>query len=141
MNNIRCMFEPKSIAVIGASTDTRKIGYTVVNNILASGYAGKVYPVNPSGGTVLNLPVHKHIGDIEDDIDVVCTVIPAPRVFESVQRCAAKGVKYNLIITSGFSEVGNSEEEKKITAYSLDHGMQPYGTSQSRQSVPLTYGT
>ena len=127
MSNIRSLFEPKSIAVIGASTDTKKIGYTVVNNILASGYKGKVYPVNPSGGTVLNLPVHKHIGDIEDDIDVVCTVIPAPRVFESVQRCAEKGVKYNLIITSGFSEVGNSEEEKKITAYALDHGMRVVG--------------
>ncbi len=145
MHHIQYLFEPRTIAVIGASTDTKKIGYTVVNNILSNGYRGHLYPVNPSGGKLLGLTVYKNILDIEDAIDVVCTIIPAPHVFESVQSCATKGVKYNLIISSGFSEVGNIEEEKRIVAYARDHGMRIvgpniFGIYSAAASLDATFG-
>jgi len=145
MDNIRYLFEPRSIAIVGASKDPKKIGYTVVSNIISNGYKGKVYPVNPSGGKLLGLTVYKNINDIDDDLDVVCTTIPAKYVFESVKNCAQKGVKYNFIISSGFSEVGNIEEEKRIASYSREHGMRIigpniFGVYSAETSLDATFG-
>lgn len=127
MNDIKRLFEPRSIAVVGASKDPAKIGYTVVRNILSGGYAGKVYPVNPAGGEVLGLPVYKAVEEIDDQVDIVCTVIPAKHVLDSVKSCASKGILYNLIISSGFSEIGNIEAEKEIAACAREHGMRIIG--------------
>ncbi len=127
MSSIKYLFEPRSVAVIGASRDMHKIGHTVVRNIILSGYKGKIYPVNPSGGEILGLPVYRSLDEIEGEVDLVCTTIPAKFVFDSVKEACKKGAKYNLIITSGFSEVGNIEEEKQIVKYANEHGMRIIG--------------
>ncbi len=127
MNDIKLLFEPRSVAVVGASKDPKKIGHTVVKNILASGYTGKIYPINPAGGEVLGLQAYPDIKDIEDTVDMVCTTIPSKFVYDSVKNCADCGVKYNVIITSGFSEIGDIETERKITDYALSHGMRVVG--------------
>jgi len=145
MDNIKYLFEPRSVAVIGASQDTKKIGYRVVDNILKSGYRGKVYPINTAGSGVLGLKAYKDVQEIEDEIDIVCTVIPAKHVFESVKRCALKGVKYNLIISSGFSEIGNTDEENRIAAFAREHGMgivgpNIFGLYSAESSIDATFG-
>ena len=94
---IKHLFEPRSVAVIGASSTPNKIGYTIVRNIVQSGYQGKVYPINPKGGEVLGLPIYKSMADIDDEIDLVTISIPSPFVFEAVKSCAGKGVKYLLL--------------------------------------------
>ena len=88
MTDIRYLFEPQSIAVIGASHDTAKIGYRVLENIVLSGYPHKVYPINPRGGEILGLQVFKTLEDINDPIDLACIVIPAKLVFDAVKSCA-----------------------------------------------------
>ncbi|NLA75300.1 MAG: acetyl CoA synthetase, partial [Deltaproteobacteria bacterium] len=113
-HDIKFLFEPRSIAVIGASQDKRKIGYSVVNNILSGGYRGKVYPVSPRGGTILGQQVYADILDIKDEVDCASIVIPANLVVNAIRKCAEKRVKYVQIITSGFSEIGNDKEEKEI---------------------------
>ena len=143
--DIKYLFEPRAIAVIGASHDETKIGYKILNNILSGGYSGKIYPVNPGGGTILGLPVFKEITQANGEIDVACVVVPAPLVFDAVKRCAQKNVKFNLIISSGFSEVGNREEEKKIVAYALDHNMRIlgpniFGIYSAISSLNATFG-
>ena len=125
--DIHYLFEPRSIAVVGASNDKSKIGYKVLHNIVAGGYAKKIYPINPRGGQIAGLPVYQSIQNIDDKIDVACIIIPAEFVFRSVQSCVEKGVKFALIITSGFSEVGNSEEENKIASYAHEHGLRILG--------------
>lgn len=124
---IQRLFEPQAIAVIGASADQQKIGHTILKNILDGGYQGNVYPVNPGGGEILNLPVYARITHIDDQVDVACIVIPAGQVFEAVEDCAAQGVKYLAIIASGFSEAGHGDEERRIVAYAHDHGMRVLG--------------
>ena len=114
--DIRLLFEPAGIAVIGASPNREKIGYKILDNIVSGGYAGRVYPVNPQGGELLGRPVFKSIGDIPEKVDVASIVIPAKFVLDAVTQCARKGVKFVQIITSGFSETGNTDEEKKIVA-------------------------
>ena len=143
--DIKWLFEPRGIAVIGASHDPTKIGYKIVNNIVSGGYPGKVYPVNPKGGSILGLQGYADITDIEDTVDIGCIVVPAPHVFEAVKRCALKGVKFNVIISSGFSEIGNREEETKIVQYARDHHMRVlgpniFGIFSATSSLNATFG-
>ncbi len=125
--DIKRLFEPRAVAVIGASLDPNKIGYKIVQNIVTNGYVGKVFPINPKGGEILGLRVYPSVHDIPDEIDVALVVVPAKAVFQTVQECAAHGVKFVPIISSGFSEVGNLEEERKIVAYAREHGMRVLG--------------
>ena len=146
MTNIRYLFEPQSIAVIGASHDTAKIGYKLLENIVVSSYPHKVYPINPRGGEILGLRVFKSIQEIDDPIDLACIVIPAKLVFGAVKSCAEKGVKIALIITSGFSEVGNVQEEKNIATYAREHGLRIlgpniFGIYSAAASLNATFGT
>ncbi|MDH4127497.1 MAG: acetate--CoA ligase family protein [Spirochaetota bacterium] len=125
--NIKYLFEPCSVAVVGASNDSNKIGYRLVENILAGGYSKKIYPINPKGGEVLGIPAYKSIKEIDDEIDLACIAIPSNYVFDAVKSCVDKNVKFIPIITSGFSEVGNIKEEKEIVSYALDNGSRILG--------------
>jgi predicted CoA-binding protein len=143
--DIKYLFEPRAIAVIGASQDESKIGFKILNNIVSGGYSGKIYPVNPGGGRILGLPVCRDINDAVSDVDMACIVVPATRVFDAVKRCAEKRVKFNLIISSGFSEVGNREEEKKIVTYAREHNMRVmgpniFGMFSATSSLNATFG-
>jgi acetate---CoA ligase (ADP-forming) len=112
--DIKYLFEPQSIAVIGASHDKKKVGYAVFNNIIAGGYKGKVFPISPKGGNIDGYNVFTDILEIEDGVDCASIVIPAHLVKDAVRKCAQKKVKFIQIITSGFSEIGNVREEKEI---------------------------
>jgi len=139
------LFEPRSIAVIGASSDKSKIGYKVLDNILSAGFTGKVYPVNPRGGKIYDLPAYKKISRIKDEIDVAVLVIPAKFVYQAVEDCAKKKVKFLTIISSGFSEIGALEEERKIAKLAKKSGMRILGPNifghySARVSLNATFG-
>jgi acetyl coenzyme A synthetase (ADP forming)-like protein len=143
-NDIKDLFEPQSIAVIGASHETDKIGYKILNNIIRGGYRGRIYPVNPHGGEISGRTVYGGIEEIGEGVDVASIVIPARLVPEAVARCARKGVKYVQIITSGFSEIGNTEEERGIVATAHESGMRVlgpniFGLYSSRASLNATF--
>jgi acetate---CoA ligase (ADP-forming) len=143
--DIRYLFEPRGVAVIGASASPDKIGYKVVDNIVSGGYKGKVYPVNPKGGELMGLSMAKSLKEINDPIDMACITIPAKFVFDAVKECAAAGVKFLSIITSGFSEIGNTEEEKAIVAYAREQGMRVmgpniFGIYSANASLNATFG-
>ena len=139
------LFEPRSVAVIGASTHKNKIGYQIIDNIRSSGYTGHIYPINPRGGQIFDLPIYRSLDEVDGEIDVACIAIPAKFVFEAVQQCAAKGVKFLPIITSGFSEVGDVELEKQIVAYAHQHNMRVlgpniFGLYSAEMSLDATFG-
>lgn len=143
--DIRYLFEPRSIAVIGASHDPDKIGYKILQNITEGGFRGRIYPVNPKGGEILGHPVAKSVGDIDGDLDVAVTVVPSRYVIASAEACAAKGVKHNLVISSGFSEVGNLEEERRLIALGREHNMRIlgpniFGLYSATASLDATFG-
>ncbi len=125
--DIKYLFEPRSIAVIGASQDKKKIGYAVFNNIISGGYKGKVFPVSPKGGNLDEHKIFTDILEIEGEVDCVSIVIPAHLVKDVVKKCAQKKVKFIQIITSGFSEVGNLREEKEIAAIASESGTRIVG--------------
>ena len=125
--NIALLFEPRTVAVIGASATPGKIGYQVVKNIQEGGYQGTIIPINPKGGDILGLESFKSLHDVPGEIDLATLVIPAKFVLESVKECAQRGVKFLSIITSGFSEVGNVEEELEIVRIAKENGMRILG--------------
>lgn len=124
---VRSLFEPRSIAVIGASGEPGKIGHAVLKNVITGGYAGKIYPVNGRGGEVVGLPAFHSVLDIGEPIDMACIAIPAKGVYDAVVQCAEKGVRNAVVITSGFSEIGNFEEERKIVEYARAREMRILG--------------
>jgi len=126
-DEMRSLFRPRTIAVFGASTNPAKVGYRVVENLLKGSYQGTIYPINPKGGEILGCPVSLGIEQINETIDVAVMAIPARFVFDAVVECGKKGVKHLVVITSGFSEVGNIEEEERIAAYAREHGMRLLG--------------
>jgi acetyltransferase len=125
--NIKYLFEPRSIAVIGASNDKGKIGNSVISNIIKGGYKNRIFPINPKGGEIEGIKAYKSILDVPEGIDTACITIPAKFVLESIKECAAKGVKYAIVITSGFSEIGKIEEERKLVEAAHEKGMRILG--------------
>jgi len=126
-SEIKYLFEPRSIAVIGASRSKDKVGHKILENIVNSRYPGKIFPVNPQGGEMLGCRVYKSIDEIEAEVDLATIVIPAKYVMDAVKSCAGKNTRFLSIISSGFSEVGNLEEENGIVSFAREHNMRVLG--------------
>ncbi len=142
---MKYLFEPRGVAIIGASQTPGKIGYKVVENIVVGGYKGRIYPINPRGGEILGLPVYKKMEDIEGPVDVAMIVVPAEIAYNAIEECAKKEVKFAIIITSGFSEVGNVAEERKIARFAREHGLRVvgpnvFGIYSAASSLNATFG-
>ncbi|MBN2556343.1 MAG: acetate--CoA ligase family protein [Anaerolineales bacterium] len=120
---ISSLLQPKSVAIVGASTTPGKIGNTVVENLLKSGYEGKIFPINPKAPEVLGVKAYADIASVPGDVDLAAICIPAKYVAESLKECGKKGVKALSIITSGFSEVGRKDMEDEIVSIAREYGM------------------
>jgi len=107
-------FKPKSVAVIGASKNTTKIGHAALKNILISDYECKIYPINPKEEEILGLKCYKKISDVPGTIDLVLVSVPAKIVPQIMSECSQKNVENVIIISSGFSEIGNHDLEGEV---------------------------
>jgi acetyltransferase len=103
---LEAFFEPTSIAIIGASRKTGKVGHEVIKNVLESGFNGKIFPVNPKAEEILGLKCYPSVLKIPDEIDLGVIIIPAAFVPKVVEEAGKKGIKALIIISAGFREVG-----------------------------------
>ncbi|MFZ0945243.1 MAG: acetate--CoA ligase family protein [Syntrophobacteraceae bacterium] len=101
-------FEPAGVAIIGASATPHKPGNDVIKNILANGYAGKLFLVNPKGGEILGFPVHTSITGLPYGIDLAVIILPAKDTLGALRECAAKGIHHVVLSAGGFAEVDES---------------------------------
>jgi acetyltransferase len=106
------LLTPASVAVVGASTNPEKVGYAVLNNIIAGGYEGGIYPVNPKANEILGKKCYKTLSEIPGEIDCVVIVVQRDQVVPIMMECAEKSIMAVIIITAGFAETG--EEGKKL---------------------------
>jgi acetyl coenzyme A synthetase (ADP forming)-like protein len=125
--SINRLMRPKSIAVVGASSQPGKIGYTVVKNIIDSGYKGEIYPINPSSAEILGLKCYPNVNEVAGEIDAAVITVPAKFVPDVVESCGKKGVNGLIIITSGFSEVGDRDLEDQIVRIAQRYGVRILG--------------
>jgi len=117
--SLETFFNPKSVAIIGASHKKEKIGYVILTNFLSGIFKGKVYPINRDTSPILGCKVYDSISKVPGDVDLAVIVIPTKFVQKALDECVKKGVKSVIIITSGFSEMGKDgkvlEDELKKT--------------------------
>ncbi len=123
------LFNPKSVAIIGASTKDLSIGNRVIKNLVDFDFKGPVYPINPKADEVRGIKAYKSIMDCPDGIDVVHMVIPAKFVPQAVDDCGKKGVKNIIINSGGFSEIGPEGEaiEKDFLERAKKYGIRMFG--------------
>lgn len=127
MNALKYFFYPRSVAVIGASRDRRKVGGKVLYNILTYGYEGVVYPINRIVRATQGVRAYPSVLDIQDEVDLAIISVPAEEVLEVVEECGKKGVKALVVLSSGFSEIGEKEREKKLLEICRKYGMRLIG--------------
>jgi len=119
VDDLRPIFSPKSIAVIGASRSPMKIGYEILQNILVQGYTGKVYPINPEAPVIMGLKTQPSVIAVRDEIDLAIIAVPAEFVPKVMTECAKKKVKGAIVISSGFGEVGEKGKQLEDEVLSI----------------------
>jgi acyl-CoA synthetase (NDP forming) len=104
--DLKNLFHPRSVALIGASTEQNKLSGRPLRFFREYGYAGKVYPVNPKYPEIGGVPCFAKLSDIQSEVDLAVITLPATAVPEALAECGSKGVKAAAIISSGFAEIG-----------------------------------
>ncbi len=112
--NLNSIFYPKSIAIIGASTEVGHVGNDIVKNLVKQGYKGKIYPVNPKATKLYDLKCYPNILAIKGGVDLAIVVVPSCIVPTVLQEAAKKKIKGAIVISAGFKEVDNFDLEKQI---------------------------
>ncbi len=101
------IFNPKAIAVIGASASPNKPGFMCLYNLINDGFKGKTYPVNPSLPELLGMKTYPSVLSIPEEIDLAVIVIPAEQTISAIEECIKKGIKGAILVSAGFKEVGS----------------------------------
>ncbi|HRR41534.1 MAG TPA: CoA-binding protein, partial [Syntrophales bacterium] len=113
IRRMSALFDPQSIAFVGATNRSDKWGFRILSGLLHYGYRGKVYPINPSEHEdILGIKPFPSVSSIPESPDLAVVVTPQPTVLGIVGECVQKGVKACLVITAGFAELGRKEEER-----------------------------
>ena len=130
--NLNNIFHPKSIVLIGATNNKKKIGYDIAKNI--SIYDGKIFFVNRNEDFIGGKRSYSSVMELEGSADLVIIAIPAHKVEDVLEECGKKGIKGAVIISAGFSEIGDYGSEEKLCKISKKYGIRIIGPN----SVGLT---
>jgi acetyl coenzyme A synthetase (ADP forming)-like protein len=127
--SMRPLMAPRAVAVVGASRHAGSIGARVLHAIVASGFSGSVYPINPRADELEGRRCYPSIGDGPHDVDLAVVAVPPSAVLDVVHQCAAAGVKGLVVITAGFAEVGEAGRalQQQLVDAVRGHGMRMIG--------------
>jgi acyl-CoA synthetase (NDP forming) len=126
---MKALWQPRGVAVVGASATPGSLGQRLLGYLREHGYAGGVYPVNPRYPEVDGLTCYPSVGAIPGPVDLVLALVGAERVMGALQDCAAKRVAYVVVHASGFGEMGarGVALEQEMAAYARANGMRIIG--------------
>jgi acetyl coenzyme A synthetase (ADP forming)-like protein len=113
VNALKLFFNPRAVAVVGASRQRGTIGGEIFHNLLSYGFSGQVYPVNPAAGIVQSVAAYPTVEAIPGPVDLALIVVPAAEVIEVAAACGRKGVKALVVISAGFSETGREGQSRQ----------------------------
>ena len=127
--SLRPFFEPRSLAVVGASRRRGSIGGELFRNILAGDFAGAAYPVNRDGEPVAGVRAYASVEEIPEPVDLAVISLPAAAVLEAAEQALRKGVRALVVISAGFAEVGSEglERQERLLALVRAHGARLIG--------------
>ena len=128
-SSISPFFNAKGVAILGASTNPKKLSYGILENLLTYGYQGGVYPVNPNAESILGRKAYASISDVPDPVDLAVVVLPVTIIMETMREIGERGIKTVVIITGGFKELGpeGAETEKSVKKMAETYGMRVIG--------------
>jgi len=132
------LFKPRGIAVVGASSNPYSIGHIVIKNLSTYGYKGPIFPINPKGGHIRSFKAFKSVLDVPDVIDLVNISVKYSLVPAVLEECGRKGVKFAIVHTAGFKEVGDEgiQREREMVELAHSYGMRLFGpNSQGIQNA------
>jgi len=132
------LFRPRAVAVIGASANPYSIGHIVVRNLCRYGFKGPVFPINPKGGVIRSMQAYQSILDVPTDVDLVNISIRNIYVPKVLEECGQKGVKFAIVHSAGFKEVGPEGEalEREMVETAHRNGIRIFGpNSQGIQNA------
>ena len=110
---MQSFFEPKSIAVVGASADPGKAGHQVLHNLVRLGFKGNVYPVNPKEDQILGIKCYPGLLDVPGEVELMVVVIPAHLTLPVFEDASKRGdVRAAVIVSAGFAETNDPERVK-----------------------------
>lgn len=110
---IGSLFYPESIAFVGASARIGKWGNMLLCNTISNGFKGRIFPVNPRGGTIAGKKVYTSVAEIPGNVDLGVVTVPASKVMDLIPEFRDKGIRNMLLITSGFGETGKTGKQKE----------------------------
>jgi len=127
--NLRVLFAPRAVAVIGATNRVGSVGQAVFANVFRHGYAGVVYPVNPKAPSVMSVKAFPSVLDIPDAVDLSIIIVPSALVPAVMEECGQKGIKAAIVITAGFKELGGAgvEAEQAVLETARRNGIRLLG--------------
>ena len=122
-------FNPKTIAVIGASDRKGSVGYALMDNLINSEYEGIVYPINNKRESIHAIKAYNSVKEIDDEIDLAIIAVPAQFVPQVIKDCGEAGVGGAIIVSAGFQEIGREGEklQKTILEYAKSYDMRILG--------------
>ncbi len=122
-------FSPKGVAIIGASTNPRKLSHGILKNLSLYGFEGGIYPVNPGADQILGLKSYPDIALVPDPVDLAVVVLPAPMTPTVLRNCGERGIKAVIIISGGFREIGDNglQLEQECSQIAAEYGMRLIG--------------
>ncbi|MFQ5521710.1 MAG: acetate--CoA ligase family protein, partial [Candidatus Methylomirabilia bacterium] len=120
---VRRLLTPSSVAVVGASRDLSKVGGRLLHFLTLRGFPGKVFAVNPRSEAVGQVPTFPSVSALPETPDLACLVVPPEACEAALKECGAKGIRSAIVFTSGFSEAGNEEAERRLVATAREAGV------------------
>ena len=122
-------FNAKGVAILGASTNPKKLSYGILENLLTYGYQGGVYPVNPNADSILGKKAYPSIADVPDPVELAVVVLPVTVIMDTMRQIGERGIKNVVIITGGFKELGpeGAEIENSVKKLAKSYGMRVVG--------------
>ncbi|MCG8532981.1 MAG: acetate--CoA ligase family protein [Desulfovibrionales bacterium] len=111
MNDLTHLFQPKSVALIGASSNSKKYGYWTAKSLVENKFDGDIYFVSRSGGELFGLPTYPDILAVPEDVDLAIIAIAPKFILPVMEQCVEKGVKCAIVVSTGFGEVGPEGKE------------------------------
>ena len=146
--DLKYLFEPRSVALVGASKDEWKSGGMFINSMLKDNYAGMIYPVNPKESEIMGLKCYPNLSGIPGEIDLAILAIPSSAIIPAMEECARKCVKFAVVHAVGFSEMGAAgrDYEKRMVDIAHEGGVRIIGpncmgifTSRGRVNTVVPY--
>lgn len=129
VHGLDAVFRPRSVAVIGASRERGSVGAEIFHNLIAQGFSGPVYPVNPKAESVQSVRAYPTIAEVPGPVDLAVIVVPAAHALGVLEACGARGVRAAVVISAGFKETGpeGAERERALREIARRHGMRLVG--------------